>query len=473
MPLVVMDFLSSPLLLSRLQFAFTIMFHIIFPTATIGLGFYLVILEALWLFTKDEVYFRMCRFWGKVFAINFGVGVVSGVVMEFEFGTNWAAFSVMGANVFAPLLYFEVLTAFFLEAGFLGIMLLGWARVHRVVHFLATCLVASGSVLSALWIVAANSWMQTPAGFRMENGEFVALAYRDIIFNPSTITRFGHMVVASFETAAFAVAGTSAFLLMKRGNSAFYRRSMAVALMSAALFAPLQIIMGDASGREVFRHQPLKLAAMEAHWETNTSGGAPFVLAAIPNTAKERNDFEIALPEGLSLLVTHTRSGLVPGLKEFPKGDRPSIPVLFVSFRIMVAIGLLFLFMMLWAAYLWKKDLLFEKRPFLWTLVVIQPLGWLAVELGWITAEVGRQPWLVYGIVRTSQGASPIVPGNVVWSLALFVIIFFAIGASYVYYVLRTFSRGPDMKTPLPPVQRQAWLESVGTGRDNAPRRRN
>ncbi len=465
-----MDFLSDPLFLSRLQFAVTIMFHIIFPTATIGLGLYLVILEALWLWRRDELYFRMCRFWGKIFAINFGVGVVSGVVMEFEFGTNWAAFSVLGANVFAPLLYFEVLTAFFLEAGFLGIMLLGWRRVHRIVHFLATCLVASGSVLSALWIVAANSWMQTPAGFRVENGEFVALSFAAVIFNPSTLTRFGHMVIASFETTAFAVAGASAFLLMKRGGMPFYRRSMAVALVSAAILAPLQVFLGDVGGREVFRHQPLKLAAMEAHWETNTTGGAPFVLAAIPNTAEERNDFEIALPQALSLLVTHTRSGRVTGLKDFPRKDRPSVPVLFVSFRIMVAIGFFFLFMMFWAAFLWKKGVLFETRPFLWTLAVVQPLGWLAVELGWVTAEVGRQPWLVYGLVRTSQGVSPIGPGNVVWSLALFLVIFFAIGTSYVYYVLRTFRRGPDMKSPPPSARRRVRMGEARAAAERSPR---
>jgi cytochrome bd ubiquinol oxidase subunit I len=445
-----MDFLADALFLSRLQFAVTIMFHIIFPTATIGLGLYLVILEALWLTKKDELYYRMCRFWGKVFAINFGVGVVTGVVMEFEFGTNWAAFSVVGANVFAPLLYFEVLTAFFLEAGFLGIMLFGWARVHRGVHFLATCLVAAGSVLSALWIVAANSWMQTPAGFRLEDGQFVAVAFTDIIFNPSTLTRFSHMAIASFETSAFAVAGTCALLLLKERSVPFYRRSMAVALVSAAVLAPLQVYLGDVSGREVFLHQPVKLAAMEGHWETNNGRGAPFVFAAIPNTIEERNDLQIALPDVLSLLLTHKRSGLVPGLKDFPKQDRPSVPVLFTSFRLMVAIGFIFLFVMLWAAVLWRKGRLFETRPFFWALVLVQPLGWAAEELGWVTAEVGRQPWLIYGIMRTQEGISPIRAGNVVWSLGLFVIIFLAIGASYVYYVLKTFSKGPDTTTPLP-----------------------
>jgi cytochrome d ubiquinol oxidase subunit I len=453
-----MNLLSDTLFLSRLQFAVTIMFHIVFPTATIGLGLYLVIVEVLWLFTKEEIYYRMCRFWGKVFAINFGIGVVSGVVMEFEFGTNWARFSALGANVFAPLLYFEVLTAFFLEAGFLGIMLFGWSRVHRIVHFLATCLVAGGSILSALWIVAANSWMQTPAGFRLADGQFVATGFRAVIINPSTLIRFSHMVIAAFETSAFAVAGIGAFFLLKERNISFYRRSMAVALVSAAVFAPLQVYLGDSSGREVFRYQPVKLAAMEGLWETNAKGGAPFAFIAVPDAEKERNAFEISLPHGLSLLVTHTLSGRVQGLKAFPKRDRPNVPVLFASFRLMVAIGFLFLFVMIWAAVLWKKKRLFEQRAFLWTLVVTQILGWVAVEMGWITAEVGRQPWLVYGVMRTSEGLSPVRAGNVVWSLALFIVIFLTIGASYVYYVHKAFWRGPDMASPIPPVQKQAGL---------------
>ncbi len=456
-----MHFLSDTLLLSRLQFAATIMFHIIFPTATIGLGLYLVIAETLWLASRQEIYYRMCRFWSKIFAINFGVGVVSGVVMEFEFGTNWARFSAAGANVFAPLLYFEVLTAFFLEGGFLGIMLFGWNRVRRSIHFLATCLVAGGSILSAFWILAANSWMQTPAGFRIANGTFVATSFRDAIFNPSTMTRFGHMTVAAFETAAFAVAGISAFFLLRGRHLPFFRRSMAVALLSAALFTPLQVYLGDASGREVFDRQPLKLAAMEGHWETNTRGGAPFAFIALPDPAAERNRFEISLPDGLSLLVTHSLTGRVPGLKEFPRAERPDVFLLFTTFRLMVGVGFLFLFVMIWALLLWRRRRIFEAKAFLWTLVLIQPLGWLAVELGWMTAEVGRQPWLVYGLVRTSQGLSPIRAENVVWSLALFIIIFVAIGASYIHYVLRAFRQGPDVESPIPPIQKSAGVGMV------------
>jgi cytochrome d ubiquinol oxidase subunit I len=358
--------------------------------------------------------------------------------------------------VFAPLLYFEVLTAFFLEGGFLGIMLFGWRRVRRSIHFLATCLVAGGSVLSAFWIVAANSWMQTPAGFHMADGEFAATAFRAVIFNPSTLIRFGHMTVAAFETTAFAVAGISALFLLRRRSVPFFRRSMAVALLSAALFAPLQVYLGDASGREVFAHQPVKLAALEGHWETNARGGAPFAFFAIPNEAAERNDFEISVPDALSLLVTRTLTGRVLGLKAFPREDRPNVPVLFTTFRLMVAIGFFFLFIMLWALLLWRRGRLFETRSFLRTLVVVQPLGWLAVELGWMCAEVGRQPWLVYGLVRTSEGVSPVRAGNVVWSLSLFIVVFIAIGGSYLHYALRAFRQGPDMESPIPPVQRPA-----------------
>ncbi len=456
-----MSFLNDAVFLSRLQFAVTIMFHIVFPTATIGLGLYLVILEGLWLVRKKEIYYRMCRFWGRIFAINFGVGVVSGIVMEFEFGTNWARFSTLGANVFAPLLYFEVLTAFFLEGGFLGIMLFGWKRVRSSVHFLATCLVAGGSVLSAFWIVAANSWMQTPAGFRIIDGEFVATAFSAAIFNPSTLIRFGHMVIASFETSVFAIAGISAFFLLRGRNVAFFRRSMAIALLSAAVLAPFQVYLGDVTGRGVFALQPAKLAAMESHWETNTGKGAPFVFVAIPDSAGERNIFAVSIPDGLSLLVTHTRSGRVRGLKEFPASERPNVPVLFYAFRIMVGIGFLFLLIMIWALLLVRKGRIFEQRTFLKTLVVTQPLGWCAVELGWVTAEVGRQPWLIYGMVRTSQGVSPIAPGNVVWSLSLFIVIFLAIGGSYVYYILRAFGQGPDMDSPIPPVQKPAIAKGL------------
>jgi len=450
--------------LSRIQFAVTTMFHILFPVLTIGLALYLVVVEFLWLMTKQEIYYRMYRFWVKIFAINFGVGVVSGVVLEFEFGTNFSRFSQMVSNVFSPLLAFEVMTAFFLEAGFLGIMLFGWERVHRSIHFLATCLVSLGAILSAFWILAANSWMQTPAGYKLVNGKFMVTNFSDVIFNPSLFARMGHMTTASFETSAFVVAGISAYYLLKEKQTVLFRRSLAISLVMAFLFAPLQIYLGDVSGRQVFHHQPEKLAAMEAHWETNTKGGAPFAVIAFSDMEAEKNLFELNIPNGLSLLVTHSFDGRVPGLKEFPRNDRPNVFILFWSFRLMVAIGFILFFVMVWAAVLWRRGHLYNHRPFLRTLLVLHPLGFVATELGWITTEVGRQPWLVYHLMRTAEGISPIPAGNVIWSLSLFLIIFTIIGASYFYYVLKTLARGPDLASPIPPIQRPAGMKSLQTG---------
>ncbi len=456
--------------LSRVQFAVTTMFHILFPVLTIGLAVYLVVVELLWLMTKQEIYYRMYRFWVKIFAVNFGVGVVSGVVLEFEFGTNFANFSQAVSNVFSPLLAFEVMTAFFLEAGFLGVMLFGWERVNRGIHFLATCLVTSGAILSAFWILAANSWMQTPAGYRLVEGKFMVTDFSAAIFNPSLFARMSHMTMASFETSAFVVAGISAYYLLKNRQTLLFRRSLGISLLLAALFAPLQVYFGDVSGRQVFRHQPIKLAAMESHWETNTTGGAPFTVIAFPDMRAEKNFFAIDIPNGLSLLVTHTFQGKVQGLKEFPREDRPDVFILFWSFRIMVAIGFILLIVMIWAGVLWWQGHLFENRSFLKTLLVIHPLGFLATEFGWITNEVGRQPWLVYHLVRTNEGVSPIPAGNVIWSLSLFLIIFLVVGTSYFYYVFKTLRTGPDLASPIPPIQRLAGMRvlketSSGKGR--------
>lgn len=447
--------------LSRIQFAVTTMFHILFPALTIGLSVFLVVLEFLWLYTKDEIYYHMDRFWGKIFAINFGVGVVSGIVLEFEFGTNFSRFSQLVSNVFSPLLAFEVMTAFFLEAGFLGIMLFGWEKVNRRVHFLATCLVALGTILSAFWILAANSWMQTPAGYKVVDGKFMVTDFSSAIFNPSTLTRTGHMAVASFETAAFVVAGISAYFLLKGRQLPLFRRSLGIALAMAALFSPLQIYLGDLSGRQVFHHQPAKLAAIEAHWKTNVERDAPFAVIALPDMKGERNLYEVAIPNLLSLLVTHSLTGRVQGLKEFPTEDRPNAFILFWSFRLMVAIGFILFFLMVWAAFLWRKERLYVHRPFLWTLVIVHPLGFLATELGWITNEIGRQPWVVYNLIRTAEGISPIPVGNVIWSLSLFLIILPVIGAIYFFYVLKTLQRGPDLSTPIPPVQRPIGMRPL------------
>ncbi len=449
------------ILLSRIQFGVTTLFHILFPTLTIGLSFYLVIVELLWMLTKEELYYRIYRYWVKFFAVNFSVGVVTGIVLEFEFGTNFSRFSQAVADVISPLLAFEVMTAFFLESGFLGIMLFGWKRVSRPVHFLSTCLVAAGSVISSFWILAANSWMQTPAGYSVINGKFLVTDFSAAILNPSTVIRVLHMTMAGLETSAFVVAGVSAYYLLKNRFVPVFRSAMRIALLMAALFAPLQMILGDFSARVVVRHQPAKLAAMESHWETNKDKGAPFALIAVPDPKQEKNTFEISIPDGLSLLATHSLNGQVQGLKEFPRENRPAVGILFISFRVMIAIGTLYFLMMIWAFLLWRKGALFTNRPFLWTLLFVHPLGFLAVETGWLTTEVGRQPWLVYNLFRTAQGVSPVMPGNVVWSLILFVIIFAAVGSIFSYFVYRIIEQGPDIESSIPSVQRPAGMRPL------------
>ena len=292
--------------------------------------------------------------------------------------------------------------------------------------------------------------MQTPAGYSLAGGTFRVTDFSAAIFNPSTIVRMLHMSTAAFETSAFVVAGVSAYYLLAGSYSKLFRRSMTIALIMAALFAPVQMIIGDLSGKMVVNHQPAKLAAMEAHWETNRDGGAPFIVAALPDVKGERNVFEISIPNGLSLLATHSLHGQVLGLKEFPPENRPSVHLLFLTFRVMAGIGTLLVLVMVWGFVLWRKGKLFEYRPFLWTLLFIHPLGFLAVETGWITTEAGRQPWIVYGLMRTAEGISPIPPGDVIWSLSLFLIIFAAIGSVYAYFVLSMIRRGPDVLSPLP-----------------------
>ena len=283
--------------------------------------------------------------------------------------------------------------------------------------------------------------------------------FRMAILNPSTLTRVSHMTMAALEASVFTVAGISAYYLLKERHSALFRRSLGMALVTAAVFVPLQIFFGDVSGKQVFHHQPAKLAAMEAHWETNTQGGAPFAVIAFPDTERERNSFEITIPYGLSLLVTQSLNGKVLGLKEFPSQNRPNVPVLFWAFRGMVGIGFIFGLIVLWAAILWRKKTVFQNRSFLWTLLIIHPLGFVATELGWIVTEVGRQPWIIYNLMRTEEGISPIPAGNVLWSLTLFLIIFLSIGASYFYYILVALRRGPDIASPIPPLQRPAGMK--------------
>ena len=435
------------LTLSRIQFGFTIAFHIIFPAFTIGLASWLATLEFRWMRTGDAIYRTLYNFWIKVFAVSFGLGVVSGIAMSYQFGTNWSRYSDFTGNVLGPLIAYEVLTAFFLEAGFLGIMLFGWERVGNRLHFLATCMVALGTLISAFWILSANSWMQTPAGYEIRNGIAVPVDWWAIIFNPSFPLRFAHMVMGCFLTTSLAVAGMSAWMLLRGKHEsplrlAAARRSLSMAIGFASIFAPIQAMIGDAHGLAVLKYQPTKLAAIEANWETGSS--VPFVLFAWPDAASETNRYEIAIPKLGSFILTHDFSGVVPGLKDVAPENRPPIWPVFFSFRIMVGLGLLMIALGTWSLWLrWRGDL-FGNRAFLFCTMLMTPSGFGAVLFGWFTAEIGRQPYVVYGVMRTADAVSPIAREAVIGSLAAFVVSYAVIFSFGSYYLARLLRRGPD-----------------------------
>ena len=437
----------DPLLLSRLQFAFVVSFHILFPAFTIGLASWLAMLEALWLKTHREKFHELYGLCVKIFAVSFGMGVVSGIVMSFQFGTNWSRFSAATGNILGPLMSYEVLTAFFLEAGFLGIMLFGAQRVGRGLHFFATLMVALGTLVSTFWILSANSWMHTPAGFRLEDGVFYPDDWFAIIFNPSFPYRLVHMVFAAYLTTAFVVAGISAWYL-RRGQAIEHARTMFLMAMGfIAIVAPLQIIAGDLHGLNVREHQPAKLAAMEAHWDTEEIP-VPFVLFAIPNEEQERNDLEIAIPYAGSLILTHELDGEVQGLKDFPATERPPVAVVFWAFRIMLAVGLLMVFVAFCGLVLYRRGKLYETGWFLRLCTLATPAGFIAVICGWVTAEVGRQPYVVYGLMRTADAVSPVSGGEVAASFAGFMMVYAIVFGAGIYYIVKLVQRGPTGQRP-------------------------
>jgi cytochrome d ubiquinol oxidase subunit I len=439
----------DPLLLSRIQFAFTVSFHILFPSFTIGLAAWLLVLELLWLRTGKPVYIEIARHWTKIFAVSFGMGVVSGVVLSYEFGTNWSEFSRRGGNVIGPLMSYEVLTAFFLEAGFLGIMLFGRQVVPKGVHLFATAMVALGTVISAFWILSANSWMQTPAGHYVdEKGVLHVADWWQVIFNPSFPYRFSHMVAAAYLTTAFAVGGVGAWYILKGRNVPHGRVMLGMALSLAVWLAPLQLFIGDLHGLNTREHQPAKVAAIEAHWETQR--GAPLILFAWPDAKTESNHFEIALPKLGSFILTHDWDGEIRGLKSFPPEDRPNPIIPFFSFRIMVGIGLLMIGLAAFGALLWLMGRLYTTQWYLRAMVLASPLGFVAVLAGWFVAETGRQPWTVYGILRTADSVSPVPGSSVLASLILFVIAYGIVFGAGVYYILKLIRRGPEETPPVP-----------------------
>ncbi|MEQ9811569.1 MAG: cytochrome ubiquinol oxidase subunit I [Azospirillaceae bacterium] len=430
------------LILSRIQFGFTIGFHILFPTLTIGLAMFLVFLEGLWLKTGNEQYRRLYRLWVKIFALAFGMGVVSGIVLSYEFGTNFAEFSRATAPVLGPLLAIEVLTAFFVEAGFIGIMLFGWERVGNRLHFVATVLVALGTLNSAFWILAANSWMHTPAGFEMVDGQFHPADWWAVIFNPSMPYRLAHMVTASFLTVSFVVAGVSAYHLLRGIATDAARKGLSLAMWMALVLAPAQIFIGDLHGLNVLEHQPIKVAAMEGNWETRA--GAPLLLFAWPDEVAQANDIEIGIPHLASLILTHDWNGTVPGLTEVPPEDQPPVAIVFFAFRIMVGLGFIMLGLAVWGAVARWRGRFYRSRWLQRCLVAAIPAGFIATVMGWITAEVGRQPYTVYGLLRTADSLSPVAAGAVAWSLATFVVVYALVFAAFLFFVHRVVRNGPE-----------------------------
>ncbi|MHC1791919.1 cytochrome ubiquinol oxidase subunit I [Solidesulfovibrio sp.] len=457
-----MDYLTDPLFLSRLQFAFTTAFHITFPPLTIGLAVYLVVLEWLWLKTHDLTYYRQFRFWAGLFAVNFAVGVVSGIPLEFQFGTNWGPFSATVGNFFGQILGFEGTMAFMLESAFLYIMLFGWKRVGPKMHFFATIMVCFAASLSAFWILVANSWMQTPSGGHIANGIFVVDDYLAAVFSPDLPLAFSHMYLACLEVSLFVVGAVSGAYILLGRDTAFFLRSFKFAAVAALVVAPLQALVGDLNGQEIGRLQPAKVAAIESHWETNKPGeGAPWNMLAWPDPENERNLFEIPIPYGLSLLITHSLTGTVPGLKDFPKEDRPPIVLPFYSFRLMVGVGGLMIGVMAWTFLWWKRGRLTPERAGENKLLYLAWMamaagGYLAVVMGWVTREVGRQPWLVYGLIRTADGHSPnLTAGAVGLSLAGFVAAYTVLSVLFIIFMAKRLRLGPDMDELPPPAHRR------------------
>ena len=431
----------DPALIARAQFAFTVSFHIIFPAFTIGLSAYVATLLVMWVATGHERYQRLARFWTKIFAVSFAMGVVSGITLSYQFGTNWSRFSTVAGNIVAPLIGYEVLTAFFLESTFLGIMLFGWSRVPRWLHVFSAIAVAVGSCTSAFWILSANSWMQTPVGYEMQNGVAVPLDWLAIVFNPSFPYRLAHMVTAAYLTTSFVVLATGARYFLAERHLEEARTMLRMAVGFIAIVAPLQLIIGDQHGLNTLEHQPVKIAAMEAQWDADAPGD--LVLFAWPDAAAETNRFEIAIPHGASLVLTHSWDGRFAGLKSVPPADRPPIAAPFFAFRIMVGIGLLMIAAGFVGVFLWWRGRLFSTRWYLVLAAHAWWIGFVALICGWVVTEVGRQPWLIYHVLRTVDATSPVPAHNVAASLVLYIVVYVIIFAFGLYYMNRLIVRGP------------------------------
>ena len=430
-------------LLSRIQFGFSIGFHILFPTLNLGLAIFLVVMEALWLKTKKPLYLEICKFWTKIFALTFGMGVVSGIVLAYQIGTNFGPFITQFGNVLGALFAYETLTAFFLEAGFLGVMLFGWQRVPRSLHFIATLLVTLGTTVSAFWIMSANSWMQTPSGYQLINGKYVVDSWWAVVLNPSFIPRFAHMLLASYVTTCFVIMAVASYYFLKKKNILLATKCLSFALWAALLVIPLQIFMGDVVGINVQKYQPLKTAAMEGVWETQK--GAPLLLFAWPSQEKQKNEYALSIPKLASLINTHHFDGEMLGLKSVAPIEQPRVATVFFSFRIMVGIGILMLLTAFVGLFLRCKGQLYSIPWFHRWCLAIAPLGFIASISGWLTAEIGRQPWVVYHLLKTTNAISAIRMEEVIISLILLILTYGIVFGFYLYYVFKLIRLGPMM----------------------------
>ncbi|WP_027796178.1 cytochrome ubiquinol oxidase subunit I [Paraburkholderia acidipaludis] len=439
-----MDTSLSAFDLARLQFAFTVSFHIVFPALSIGLASFIAVLEGCWLKTGKSYYKDLCLFWSKIFAVAFGMGVVSGVVMSYEFGTNWAGFSSFAGPITGPLLMYEVMTAFFLEAGFLGIMLFGWNRVSPRAHFGATLMVAIGTLISTFWILASNSWMQTPQGFEVVNGHVVPTDWFKVIFNPSFPYRLAHMAIAAFLVAALVVAATGAWHLLKRRRDPAVKTMFSMALGLLLVLAPVQAFVGDQHGLNTREYQPAKIAAIEGLWDTE-QGGTALNLFGIPDMQAETTRYAVSVPHLGSLILTHSWDGEIRGLKSFPPDQRPNSTLIFWTFRVMVGLGLLMIVLGVAGWVQRRRGRLYESRGFQRFALAMGPTGFITLLAGWITTEAGRQPWVVYGVMRTSQAVSPLTTQQVSVSLMAFVVVYFLVFGTGIYYMLKLIRKGPAL----------------------------
>ncbi len=452
----------TTLFLSRLQFAFTMSMHIIFPAFSIGLLSFLVIMEGAWLKTKNPVYYQIIRFWTKVFALTFGMGVVSGIVMEFQLGTNWAGFSKEIGSVLGPLFIYEVMSAFFVEAGFIGILIFGWNKVGPKSHYTATILVALGTLISAYWILSANSWMQHPIAYKaLAPGKYIATDWWMIMFNPYNLPRYLHMVLASWIATSFVIVSISSYYLLRDKYLEVAKKCLHFAAVVIMILIPVQIFLGDAVGVNVYKHQPLKTAAMEGIWETQK--GAPTLLFAIPSNEKQENLWEFgSIPHGSSILNTHSYDGELIGLKTVPPGDQPEVWIVFFAFRVMVGLGFLMLGYAILANWLLYKRKLYTCRPVLYISQFLSPVGFIALFTGWITAEVGRQPWAVYNLIRTADAVSNVSMHDVLIGFALIIVVYVIIfGGFYTYFLDKTIKKGPGDVESIQP------FSFLGTEREN------